>query len=104
MSAIRFRFKEKLQPHDYVNALAFDLSDPFPVEEILRGTSVIRNWDEKRVRDILDTFVPKSGRIFLKAKDYIEDFVGTNAVWETERWYGTQYCVQRFSETDLHKV
>lgn len=104
MSQIRFRFKEKVQPSDHVNSLSFDLSEPSPVEEILRIPSVIQKWDEALVKNILDLLVPEKSRAILKAREHDEEVVGKDAKWETERWYGTQYCVQRLNESLFQRV
>ena len=104
MAATAFRFREKSQPHSYVRSLSLDLLDPIPPEEILSVGSLNLRWDEHAVRGLLDTFRPERGRLVLEAKAHDPAVVGEDAKWETERWYGTEYCVRKLPDLPLAKV
>ncbi|KAI0952754.1 hypothetical protein AcW1_007154 [Taiwanofungus camphoratus] len=95
MSAIKFRFLEKTQPHTYANLLSFRLSEQYPPEQVLSGASLISEWDEDLVHETLKVLVPERGRMTLEARDHDINVIGKDVQWDTERWYGAQYCVQR---------
>ncbi len=104
MAATRFRFKEKAQPHSYATALAHALAEPYPPEQLLSGAHFYRDWDESLVRQVLDGFVPERVRVTLQAKTHHEDIVRNDVEWVTEKWYGTQYVVQKMEQELLQKV
>ncbi|OJT06440.1 Insulin-degrading enzyme [Trametes pubescens] len=104
MAATRFRFKEKAQPHSYATALAHALAEPYPPEQLLSGAHLYRDWDESLVRQVLDGFVPERVRVTLQAKTHHEDIVRNDVEWVTEKWYGTQYVVQKMEQELLQKL
>ncbi|KAI0646092.1 LuxS/MPP-like metallohydrolase [Trametes meyenii] len=104
MTATSFRFKEKSQPHTYASTLAHALAEPYPPEWLLIGAYVYREWDETTVRRLLDGFVPARARITLEAKNHVKEVVGPNVHWLTEKWYGTQYAVQKIDDALLDKI
>lgn len=102
MSAINFRFQEKMQPHTYVGWLAHELACPYPPSEVLSASELFLDWDEPAVRKLLDEYlIPEKGRVILEAREHPE--VPTDA-WQTERWYGAEYCVRRLGEGLLKKA
>lgn len=102
MSAINFRFQEKVQPHTYVGWLARELARPYPPAEVLSASDLFLEWDERAVRELLETYIlPEKGRVTLQAREHPE--VPSDA-WKTERWYGAEYCVRRLDEELLKKA
>ncbi|KAI0674093.1 LuxS/MPP-like metallohydrolase [Trametes maxima] len=104
MAATNFHFKEKSHPHSYASTLAIALAEPYPPEWLLSGAHLYREWDEATVRQLLDGFVPARARITLEAKNHLEQVVGPDVRWETEKWYGTQYTVRRMDDAFLHQI
>ncbi|KAI0367165.1 LuxS/MPP-like metallohydrolase [Pilatotrama ljubarskyi] len=104
MAETRFRFKEKSQPHRYASALAHALAEPYPPQWLLSGDHLYREWDEPLVRRLLDGFVPARSRATLEAKTHLDEVVGKDVQWETEKWYGTRYAVQKYDQVFLQKV
>ena len=104
MSSIAFRFREKSQPHAYAKALGAAMLEPYPPQELLSRGAMNREWDEPAVRELLELMKPELGRVFLMAKEHDETIVGTKDSWEKERWYGTEYRVERLGEELLAKV
>lgn len=102
MAATRFRFQEKYQPHTYARDIACRLLEPIPPERILDSGALTREWDEQCVRELLGFFAPDKGRVLLMAKDHEPD--GSDAQWEVERWYGTEYNVKRLEAEFIQKV
>lgn len=104
ISEIKFQYQEKVQAHTYAIHLSAQAAAPFPTQWVLNAKSVYRDWDSESVKAILDCFVPERARAIIQAKDHPEDIVGKDPGWETERWYGTQYCIQKFAAAFLTKV
>ncbi|EMD39456.1 hypothetical protein CERSUDRAFT_45720 [Gelatoporia subvermispora B] len=103
ISSLDFRFREKAQPHSYTNTLAYNLSAPRPPEHLLSGSVVVREWDEAAIRGILDLLRPELACITLEAREHPE-MIMSEAKWETERWYGAQYCVKRIDDSFMQKL
>ena len=105
MSKVAFRFSEKSQPHTFVSQTAGRLAEPRPPEWILSG-SVVREWNEESVREILECLVPGKGRVMVMAKEHEQEVVAPvgDLIWEKERWYGTEYYVRRLEEEFFKKV
>ncbi|KAF7789938.1 hypothetical protein EIP86_000886 [Pleurotus ostreatoroseus] len=104
MSSISFRFREKSQPHVYAKALGMDMLEPYPLQELLSRGALNREWDEPAVRELLELLRPELGRVFLLAKDHDDAVVDTKAEWDKEKWYGTEYHVDRLDRELLQKV
>lgn len=104
MAATRFRFKEKAQPQSYASTLAHALAEPYPPEQLLSGAHLYRDCDESLVRQVLGGFVPERVRVTLQAKTHHEDVVRNDVEWVTEKWYGTQYAVQKMDQELIQKV
>ncbi|KAI0330109.1 LuxS/MPP-like metallohydrolase [Cubamyces sp. BRFM 1775] len=104
MAETSFRFKEKAQPHTYASVLAHGLAEPYPPEWLLSGPYLYREYDEALVKGILEGFVPERGRVMLEAKEHRAEVVGEDVVWETEKWYGTQYAVKKLDESFLREL
>ncbi|CCM02306.1 uncharacterized protein FIBRA_04396 [Fibroporia radiculosa] len=104
MSETHFRFQEKTQPHTYTNWLSYQLSEPYPLQEILSGAQLVTEWDEDLVRELLGNMVPENVRVTLEARDHEERFVGLDTMWLTEKWHGGQYCVRRLDAALIEKA
>ncbi len=105
--ATRFRFSEKRRPDDYAVWVTEHMAWPTPRDLIISAPQLVQEWDEsdpeksgeKEMRDILNTFTIERSRTVLMAKaEEFERIKGKDQVWEKEPWYGTPYCVERFSE------
>ena len=102
LSELRFRFREASQPHTYVSWLASELSEGYPPEFLLRGSSIVSEWNELAVREILELILPENGRFMLMAKDHPS--VTPKEGWKNEKWYGTEYWVEKLDSELLRKV
>ena len=87
----------------------------WPVERdaVLSAAQLVSEWDEsgegeKEVRDILNTLTIDEGRAIVMARpDEFQHVLGAEDKplnWESERWYGTKYLVEKFSEDFASKV
>lgn len=106
--ATRFRFAEKRRPDDYAVWVSEHMAWPVPRELVLSAPQLVEEWDlndlqnggEKEMREILNSLTIERSRTVLMAKAEEHERVrGKGLAWEKERWYGTPYRVERFSET-----
>lgn len=104
LSGIFFRNREKSQPHAYVIALTATLEEDRPAKWLLSADSLYREYSEEAIKAVLGCLLPEKARLTLSAKDH-EIIVETSQVaWQKEKWYGTEYAVQRFGPEMLEKV
>ena len=104
LTALRFMYAPKLQPEVYARALARGLLAPLPPERLLDGGELVRIWDPKLVRDVLDLLDVSRARVTICTKEHAEAVVGQGARWDKEKWYGTEYFVRKMSEKFVLKV
>ena len=98
----RFRFKEKSSPANYVSSLAEKLADPYPRDRIITGSSLIWEWNEGLVRELLAGLTAENSRITVMAKDL--DALAPKGNWLKEKWYGTEHKQMRLPEEWIQKV
>lgn len=104
LSEISFRNREKSQPHTYVNSLTRRLEEDPPAQWLLNADSLYREYNEVAVKAVLDRLFPERARLTLCARNH-ENLAETSQIdWEKEKWYGTEYAVQKFSPDILEKV
>ena len=90
ISRANFKFKQKMSPARTVSGLAKVLEREYiPVQHIL-STSVFTKNEPDKVLEILESLTVQNSRMTLIAKS-----LQTNL---TEKWYGTEYSVEPYSE------
>ena len=101
-----FRFREKGQPHYFVQSIALRLLDPVAEEpqDILSVGEDNMEWDEPAVRQLLDSLRPENARVGVMAKVHDPSVAGDGENWEVEKWYGTEYRVKKLPKEFLAKV
>jgi insulysin len=104
MSEIKFRNKDKAQPHTYAIWCSARLAAPAPPQWLLNSNAIYREWDEESVKDVLNCLTPERARLMIIAKQHHDDIVGDNVQWETEKWYGTRYFIKKFEAFFVEKV
>ncbi|KAJ7217183.1 Metalloenzyme, LuxS/M16 peptidase-like protein [Mycena pura] len=113
LATTKFRFKEKSSPKSYATRVAENMSHPVPLELMLSAQSLVWDWDsdaqagvggEAKVRAYLDDFRAENARITLTAKGAEHIKLAPNAVWKKERWYGTEYYVDKFDDTFIRQA
>ena len=91
ISTIRFNYKGKEDPTDYSS----DLANRFiqkPPTDVLSGDYTSFEYDENLIRDTINKFQIKNCNIYLLSRSN-EDKVNL-----TEKWYGTKYSKEKFSQ------
>ena len=104
LSEIFFRNREKSQPHAYVISLTARLEEDRPAEWLLSADSLYREYNAGTVAAVLDSLLPARARLTLSAKDHETLAENGEIGWQKEKWYGTEYAVQKFGSDILEKV
>jgi insulysin len=102
LSEIRYRFKEKRKPEEYVATLSDLLQRPYTRENLLSASMKVWDWDEGEIRDTLNMLSVNTGRVMVMAKNL--DDVSPNVPWVKEKWYETEYKLQRLPEEITKKA
>ncbi|XP_064466057.1 insulin-degrading enzyme-like isoform X2 [Ornithodoros turicata] len=95
-SSMAFRFKGKERPLNYALDLA-SLLHIFPMEDVLTGPYLLKEYKPELIEDILNRLVPDNIRVAVVGKQFSGT---TNAV---EKWYGTEYRLDHIPEETLQK-
>uniref|UniRef100_A0A0B7AYG5 Insulin-degrading enzyme n=2 Tax=Arion vulgaris TaxID=1028688 RepID=A0A0B7AYG5_9EUPU len=96
LAAMSFNFKDKESPNAYTSSLSSRLQE-YPISDIL---SVYMLFDEFRpdlINLILDRLLPCNMRVTVVSKKF------EGQTDKTEKWYGTQYKVNKFREDQKKK-
>ncbi|KZS90042.1 insulin-degrading enzyme [Sistotremastrum niveocremeum HHB9708] len=93
LSEMRFRFSEKRPADSYVSSLAAAMQKSYAPEHLLAGSKLLWDWREDEVRKALQNLTVHTGRVMLMGKSH--DEIGLSNNWLKERWYKTEYQVQR---------
>lgn len=104
LSEIFFRNREKSQPHAYVISLTAKLEDDPPAQWLLSAGSLYREYSDEATKIVLDCLLPEKARLTLSARDHEALPRGSRIAWQKEKWYGTEYAVQKFSSDILEEV
>lgn len=80
------------------------LEEDRPPEWLLSADSLYREYIEESVEVVLDHLLPEKARLTLSAKDHTALAENSLIVWQKEKWYGTEYAVQKFGPGTLEKV
>eukprot|EP00026_Physarum_polycephalum_P000474 Phypoly_transcript_00475.p1 GENE.Phypoly_transcript_00475~~Phypoly_transcript_00475.p1 ORF type:complete len:990 (+),score=181.17 Phypoly_transcript_00475:1631-4600(+) len=97
ISEMRFRFKNKNEPFDYVQFLV-ETMFTYPPEHVLSGVHLTTFFDPEMIADYLATyFSPHNLRITLSGKK----FAGKTD--QVEPWYGTPFKEEPFEKDFIEK-
>ena len=89
MSEVDFRFQQKSPASSFTSRTSSVMQKPFPREWLLSGSSVLRKFDPVAIRKGLSYLRTDNYRLTIVSQSYPGD-------WDQkERWYGTEYKVQR---------
>ena len=96
---MRFMFKGKEHPYDYVESLSRALqNEDYEREMLLKYVAnIAMEFDVTEIKKYLSMLNVKNAYYYLLAKDY------ENEAKEEEKWYGTKYKTDRFDQGLLEK-
>jgi insulysin len=99
VAAIDFKFRQKSPASKFTSRLSAIMQKPLPREWLLSGTSLIREFDSELINQSLECLNPNNFRINVVSRDC------PRGDWEArERWYGTEYRVERIPEETLRAI
>ncbi|KAH7889516.1 Metalloenzyme, LuxS/M16 peptidase-like protein [Phlebopus sp. FC_14] len=106
ISKIQFQFAEKRAAEGYAVSIAERISWPVPTEKLLSASVLISDWDgdegQRQIQDALANIRVDTSRVVLMAKkEEHERITGGAKDWQSEKWYGTGYTVEKWSEEFL---
>lgn len=104
LASLSFRFAEKSSsPADDASDLASQLSGPWPKDWTLSQQYLMREFDERQVRDVIAHLANIDEVKGTLAGQKLPKSM-TGRTWDKkEKIYGTEYLIERFSE-DLVKA
>ena len=91
MSEVDFKFQEKSSASTFVRNMCSTMQKPLPREWLLSSTDLIRKFDGDAISTALGYLKADNYRLTIVSQKYPGD-------WPMkERWYGTEYKVERIS-------
>ena len=91
MSEVDFKFQEKSTASNFVRTLCSTMQKPLPREWLLSTTDLLRQFDGNAISTALEYLKADNYRLTIVSQKYPGD-------WPLkERWYGTEYKVERIS-------
>ncbi|GAA5915532.1 hypothetical protein JCM5296_001752 [Sporobolomyces johnsonii] len=100
LSKLAFRFKEQSPPSSTASNLSMSMSKPYPREKLLSAPWICSEWHPAQVNELLDLMKPEKCRITVAAQKEI----GGRIYGEREKWYGTEYTIERTSDKILQST
>ncbi|KAI6045609.1 Metalloenzyme, LuxS/M16 peptidase-like protein [Pisolithus marmoratus] len=105
----QFQFAEKRAAEGYAVTIAERMSWPVPTEKLLSAPALISEWEgdegERQVREALENLQVDSGRVVLMAKKEEHERISDGEkAWQSEKWYGTGYTVERWDDQFLNEA
>ena len=88
---MRFHFKDKESPREYVRMLAKDLH-AYPLPEVLSGGWLLSEWQPDQITNLLDRLTPCLARVTVVGRCFADQCE------REEQWYGAKYslrCIQK---------
>lgn len=98
MSEVDFKFKQKAPASKTASGLSAVMQRPYPRQWLLSGPSLIRKFNPVAIKNGLAHLNPENFRLTVVSQEY-------PGKWEKrERWYGTEYTVERIPEDFLADI
>ncbi|GAA5845286.1 hypothetical protein JCM3766R1_000717 [Sporobolomyces carnicolor] len=98
LSRLAFEFKESSSPSNTTSMLSMSMSKPYPRAKLLSAPWLSTEWHPDQVDSLLELMTPDKCRLFVTSQKE----VGQRTYGEKEKWYGTEYCVEKTSDKILH--
>ena len=92
MAEVDFRFKQKTPASSFTSKLSSVMQQPLPREWLLSGQRLIRKFDHAAISEALTYLRADNYRFTIVSQEYPGN-------WDQkERWYGTDYRIERIPE------
>lgn len=91
LAATSFRFRERGSAISLVSDMASQMHN-FPPAEYLSGQELYKEFDSKKIEEVLSCLTPENGTITVAGK-FVSD-----KITKKERWYETPYHVEKVEE------
>lgn len=92
MSDVDFKFRQKSPASRFTSRMSSVMQKPLPRSWLLSGLSKIRKFDPQAITRALNFLRPDNFRMIIVNQDY------TGGWKEKEKWYGTDYNVEKLPE------
>ncbi|GAA5953870.1 hypothetical protein JCM3765_000674 [Sporobolomyces pararoseus] len=100
LSKLGFRFKESSSPSNTTSMLSMSMSKPYPREKLLSAPWLCTEWHPTQVEELVKLLKPDNCRLFVVSQKE----VGGRNYTEKEKWYGTEYCIEKTSNKILNSL
>ncbi|GAA5941905.1 uncharacterized protein JCM15063_000815 [Sporobolomyces koalae] len=97
LSQLAFRFKEASSPQNTTSMLSMTMSKPYPRAKLLSAPWLCTEWHPQQVDELVQLLTPQNCRMFVVAQKE----VGGREYQEREKWYGTEYTIEKTSDKIL---
>jgi len=98
MSEVDFRFRQKAPASKTASGLSSVMQRPYPRDWLLSGPSLMRSFNPEAIKKGLAHLRPDNFRLTIVSQEY-------PGKWEKkERWYGTEYTVERIPTEFLSDI
>lgn len=98
MAEVNFRFKQKTPASDFASATSAMMQQPIPRNRLLSGRKLLREFDSRVISEALEYLRSDNFRLTLISNQLSED------LHERERWYGTEYKLEKIPASDLAEI
>lgn len=97
LAEVDFRFKQKTPASRFTSRLSSVMQQPIPREQLLSG-SLLRRFDPGLIKKALSYLRADNFRLIIVSQDYPGD-------WDQkEKWYGTEYKVEKIPQDFLSGI
>ena len=97
MAWAQFQNKSKIEPFAYTQKLAWRVHR-YPPEKVISGPELYEEFSGSLINSVLEHLVPEKLKVFLLSQSF------KDLPMQTEKWYGTLYKTEAFSEELLRKM
>ncbi|GAA5888439.1 hypothetical protein JCM16303_005741, partial [Sporobolomyces ruberrimus] len=98
LSQLAFQFKESSSPSNTTSMLSMSMSKPYPRDKLLSAPWLCTEWHPQQVDELVQLMKPENCRLFVVSQKE----VGGRSYGEKEKWYGTEYTIEKTSDKILN--
>ncbi|KAH1009982.1 nardilysin isoform X1 [Dendroctonus ponderosae] len=99
IASISFKYADEESAIDCVSEMCSNMQ-VFPPEDYITGSVLLVEYDPELIQMLLEEMVPEKANIMLLKKQS-QNTIDND--YQTEKWFGTKYCVQDIPEEWMHQ-